>query len=673
MDSPKLFVFSSKNRELNELRQVVARHQRIFNGSHGYGYFDWDLERKHMHWSGGYWRYLGYSEDDIAYISNTSNYFDYVHPDDIERVKEGTANLLKNPGPGEVLYRTRRKKGGYVWTEIRADTVRDESGWVTYMSGVAFDVTKQKQIEQALMVSEARHARILQSSNDGMWEWAAEYGGFYFSNRCWEHLGFENPDEVSSQGADGLQPWRARMHPEDGLQFDKALAAHVNNGEPFDVEYRIQGKDGEYRWIRGRGQMTFNEQREPLRMSGTNMDVTELKRAEGRVIKAKEQAESANRAKSEFLSSMSHELRTPLNAILGFAQLIELSEQGESPKDHASEIRKAGQHLLELVGDVLDLAQIESGKLKLSSEAINPVELLEECFKLLNTQAVQRDVTLVLLELPEKPCWVSADRRRLRQVFLNLLSNAIKYNRVGGEVRVVCQLHEPQFRVCIEDTGRGIPKERQKEMFQPFNRLGAERGNIEGSGVGLVVTKELVNSMGGSINFTSQPSVGSQFWVDLPLLREIVTESGSSEESARECSSGGLELCFDTPLNVLYIEDNVSNQRLLAGFLKRFKNVHLQLADDALKGIYLARIDAPDFILMDINLPKLSGYEALEVLKKDERTKGIPVVALSANAMTRDLDKARDKAFYQYLTKPLDLQKLVDVFNGLFAKNETSD
>lgn len=667
----KSLVASDHDRELSELREAVARHQRIFRGSHGYGYFDWDLMSRRMDWSGGYWRYLGYTDEDVDYISVSTNYYDYIHPDDVDKVRAAVDRMLKKPGPGEVTYRTRRKKGGYIWSEIRADSVRDKNGWVLYISGIAFDVTKQKQTEQALLISEARHARIIQSSNDGIWEWAAEHGGFHFSSRCWEHLGYTDHDDVVNQGIDRIQAWRRRMHADDGIAFDKALAAHIRGEAPFDVEYRIRGKDDKWRWIRARGQMTFNERGEPLRMSGTNMDITELKLAEERVLRAKEVAEKANRAKSEFLSSMSHELRTPLNAILGFAQLIEMDVSVSSGlQENAAEIRSAGEHLLQLVGDVLDLAKIEAGKLTLSMEVLRPVELVKECLTFVKSQAEARGVQLCLQtnELADRV--VNGDKVRLRQVFLNLISNAIKYNHEQGKVVITCGVVDDNYlRVNIEDTGRGIPKERHAEVFQPFNRLGAELGNIEGSGVGLVITRQLVSHMGGRIDFTSEEGVGSQFWVDLPLCAEgalgipHAPVPAAPDESLFQLSVAGDK-------KILYIEDNVSNQRLVARLLARYPNLHLDLATDALRGLYLARTSRPHLILMDINLPGMDGYEALEVLKADANTRNIPVVALSANAMAQDIDKGRSAGFAYYLTKPLNLQQLMEVMNTLLEEED---
>jgi PAS domain S-box-containing protein len=656
---------SEQERELHELRAAVARHQRIFHSSHGYGYFDWDLTGKKIDWSGGYWRYLGYTDEDVDYISLSSNYYDYVHPDDVQKLQDAVAGMLKHPGPGEVTYRTRRKKGGYIWTELRADSVRGPDGWVKYMSGIAFDVTKQRQTEQALLISEARHARILQSSNDGIWEWAAEHGSFYFANRCWEHLGFTDKDEVVIQGVDRIHAWRRRMHPDDGVIFDKALAAHIRGEAPFDVEYRVRAKDEKWRWIRARGQMTFNDRGEPLRMSGTNMDITELKLAEERVLNAKDMAEKANRAKSEFLASMTHELRTPLNAILGFAQLIESEKSLDSRvQEFAGEIHKAGEHLLQLIGDVLDLAKIEAGKLNFAYETLHPVTLMHECLALLKAQADARQVNLYLAGDELTNCAVTGDKVRLRQVFLNLVGNAIKYNRVGGKVSVQCSIEaDNKFRVLVADTGFGIAKDRQTDVFQPFNRLGAELSNVEGSGVGLVITKQLVSYMGGHIDFASEPEVGSQFWVDLPLL----LEDDIQQRPPIILEKRPAQLLVLENKRILYVEDNPSNQRLVTRLLDRYANLQMDLAGDALQGVYLARTKIPDLILMDINLPGMDGYDALEILKSDPITRRIPVVAVTANAMTQEIDRGRSAGFSHYLTKPLNLTQLIDVLNQLLG------
>ena len=355
-------------------------------------------------------------------------------------VREAAGRMLKRSGPGEVTYRTRRKKGGYIWSEIRGDSVRDKNGWVLYISGIAFDVTKQKQIEQALLISEARHARIIQSSNDGIWEWAAEHGGFHFSNRCWEHLGYTDHDDVVNQGIDRIQAWRRRMDAEDGVAFDRALAAHIRGEAPFDVEYRIRGKDEKWRWIRARGQMTFNERGEPLRMSGTNMDITDLKLAEERVLRAKEVAEKANTPKSEFLSSMSHELRTPLNAIVGYTDLLEMGVAGPptpGQKQYIARVKASSDHLIRLIDDILDLAKVESGRMILNRETFSARGSISAAITLVEPQSRAGGVGL-RTECPDESILYVGDEDRVRQILVILLSNALKFTDRGGSITVSC-------------------------------------------------------------------------------------------------------------------------------------------------------------------------------------------------------------------------------------------
>ncbi len=668
----KLFKLTTGGASYAGLRESVERHHRIFRASHGYGFLDWDLTAQRMNWSGGFWKYLGYSDEDSEHLSNPYNYPDFIHPDDREPVARYIRERLKAKGVAEICYRVRKKMGGYVWTEVRIDTVRDSSGWVRYISGIAFDVTKLKQTEQALLVSEARHARIIQSSNDGIWEWSAEHGSFSFSNRCWEHLGYSEHDDIVNQGMDRVQSWRRRIHPDDIKRFDYALAAHVKRRGPFDVEYRIRGKNGDWCWIRARGQMTYNSRGEPLLMSGTNMDITELKRAEERVMRAKESAEQANQAKSEFLSSMSHELRTPLNAILGFAQLFELDQQlDDDQRKNMMEIRKAGQHLLQLIGDVLDLAKIEAGRLDLSLEPVTPVRLIEDCFALLQSHAEKRFIRLSLNTNGLSGQAVRADRIRLKQILLNLIGNAIKYNRDNGQVKVSCnQLNDEFLRIAVRDTGRGIAEHLHKEMFQPFNRLGAETSDIEGSGVGLVITRQLVQQMGGSIGFSSTPGEGSCFWIDMVAVKPSSAAAEKKSERDEALIERVPELLVTDPKTILYVEDNPSNQRLMEQLLARFPQLDVLTADDAMRGLFLARTVKPDLIILDINLPGMDGYEALEVLKVDAITKQIPVVALSANAMAHDIEHGKNAGFAFYLTKPVDLNELISVLNQCLGEAE---
>ncbi len=653
--------------DIKALRDLVARFHRIFNGS-GYGFWEWDLENDHVDWSGGFWDSLGYGPECIDQINSSKKLVHYIHPDDRDRMHQIAVEHLRKGAPFSTCYRILAREGHYIWTQVRADSIRDENGWVRYISGVNFDVTELKETEAALRESEARQVRILQAANDGIWEWYANSGGFHFSSRCWELLGYDDQDDVITRGENRLRVWRSHIYPDDLPKFDRALSDHIEGKGMFDIEYRVLSKHGDLRWIRARGRVDIDEAGKPFRMSGTNMDVTDVKRAEERVIQAKEAAEKANRAKSEFLSSMSHELRTPLNAILGYAQLFEYDGNlSQVQLDNMREIRKAGQHLLQLINDVLDLAKIESGKMTVSLEPVLVSRVIAECFTLIQPQADARGVRLYSTLNSLESTYVIADNVRLKQALINLLSNGVKYNTLGGELELCLSLLEPDsMRILVRDTGHGIAVERQAEMFQPFNRLHAEHSMVEGSGVGLVITKQLVEMMQGKLDFVSREGVGTEFWIDLPLSLEWnqdLLAAGKHRSDSQEPAA----LQVERECRILYIEDNPSNIRLLQQIFARYPQVSLDVAEEAFLGIYKARSGRPDVIILDINLPGMDGYETLSVLKRDSVTGGIPVIGLSANAMPYDIERGRSAGFYDYLTKPVDINRLITVLNELLA------
>ncbi len=656
--------------DLALLRATVGRFQRIFNGS-GYGFWEWDLTTQHIEWSGGFWERLGYGKEDAVSISNANNVINYMHPEDRELAVDAARQHLRTGVPLDVSYRIRTKSGDYIWTQVRADTLRDANGRGLIMSGVNFDITEMKRVEAALRESEARQVRIIQASSDGIWEWYANSGGFHFSHRCWELLGYDDLDDVLTQGEDRLKIWRRHIFHADRDKFDHSLIEHMAGRAPFDMEYRIVCCSGEIRWVRSRGRAVFNDQGEAIMMSGTNMDITEIKRAEERVILAKEQAEQANQAKSVFLSSMSHELRTPLNAILGYTQLFEYDGNLTQPQlANMREIRKAGQHLLQLISDVLDLSKIESGKMSVSLEPVLVSRVINECLTLVQTQADERGIRLYDSLNGQEFTYVVADHVRYKQTLLNLLSNAIKYNRVGGEVEIrLDALPADQLRITVRDTGRGIAADRQHEVFQPFNRLSAENSNIEGSGVGLVITKQLVEMMLGKLSFTSTESVGTSFYIDLPIALEWQLAPANHTGVARAEDVGALEeLQVQRPCRLLYVEDNPSNVRLLQQIFARYPQVTLEIAEEAFLGIFKARSLMPDAIILDINLPGMDGYEVLNVLQRDNKTRVIPVIGLSANAMPYDIERGRQAGFVDYLTKPVQINKLIHLLNQVLTQ-----
>jgi PAS domain S-box-containing protein len=409
-------------------------------------------------------------------------------------------------------------------------------------------------------------------------------------------------------------------------------------------------------------------------------DVTERKRLDHELQeqnvelkRARAAAEKANLAKSDFLSSMSHELRSPLNAILGFAQLINSDAPPPTPSQAASidQILHAGWYLLELINEILDLAQIESGRLALSLEPTSLAEVMLECQAMIEPQGQKRGIQMTFPRF-ELPCFVGADRTRLKQVLINLLSNAIKYNQANGTVIVdvdCAGITRERVRVSVKDTGAGLPPDMLMQLFQPFNRLGQERSTEEGTGIGLVMSKRLVELMGGEIGVESTVGSGSVFWFELnsaspPQLAVDRTETAASPQA--QAAQGA-------PLRtLLYVEDNPANLMLIEQLIARRQDLRLLTARDGNLGIQLARAKQPDVILMDINLPGISGIDALSILRGDPATAHIPVVALSANAMPRDIEKGLQAGFFRYLTKPIKVNEFMHTLDGAleFARQD---
>lgn len=384
---------------------------------------------------------------------------------------------------------------------------------------------------------------------------------------------------------------------------------------------------------------------------------------------AKFWAEKANLAKSDFLSSMSHELRTPLSAILGFAQLIESGAPKPTPTQKRSieQILKAGWYLLELINEILDLSLIESGKLSLSVEPMALADVMLECQTMVEPQAQQRGISVVF-PLLETPHFVSADRTRVKQVLINLLSNAIKYNRVNGSVVVACEISTPgRIRIGVKDTGMGLSPADIAQLFQPFNRLGQEAHAEQGTGIGLVVCKRLVELMGGSIGVESRVGEGSVFWVELDLTDKPHLVADAAEPAAIVLAKSQGDMPLHT---LLYVEDNPANLMLVEDLIARRPDIRLLSARDGRTGIEMARASQPDVILMDINLPGISGITAMQILAEDPATTHIPVVALSANAMPRDIEKGLEAGFFRYLTKPIKVNEFMSTLDLalLFAK-----
>jgi signal transduction histidine kinase/CheY-like chemotaxis protein len=394
----------------------------------------------------------------------------------------------------------------------------------------------------------------------------------------------------------------------------------------------------------------------------------EAEQARVQAEQARNQAEQANNAKNEFLSSMSHELRTPLNAIIGFAQLLGFNPAEpltDGQREAADQILSSGRHLLSLIGEVLDLARIESGNVTVSPERVNLTALLWEIEGALAPLLGEFDVTLVREPLDAALPDVRADRTRLLQVMMNLGSNAIKYNKLDGRVTIAAVQQDDIVRIIVADTGMGIPSHRHAEVFQPFNRLGAEAGTVEGSGIGLSLTRRLVELMHGKIGFTSDAGQGSTFWVELPALPPADAAGATPLLAPVERSAG--------EYSVLYVEDNPSNLKLMERLVATLPLTRLATVRDAEQGIEMAARLRPDVILLDINLPGMNGFQALKQLRARSETRAIPVIALTAAAMPKDVRRGLEAGFYAYLTKPFDVTELLATIDRALASRPRLD
>ncbi|MBI3229443.1 MAG: PAS domain S-box protein, partial [Burkholderiales bacterium] len=466
----------------------------------------------------------------------------------------------------------------------------------------------------------------------------------------------------------------------DQASAESAINRVLHEGKVTDFELTACAKDGRETLV-SYSATTFHDRERKLQgVFAAARDITERKRFELTLEQnnielksAKAQAEKANLAKSEFLSRMSHELRTPLNAVLGFGQLMASSQPPPTGQQKVAieQILQAGWYLLHLINEVLDLATIEAGKLSMTQEPMSFSAVLQDCQAMITLQAQKRCIQMHFPNF-DQLFYVHADRIRVKQMMINLLSNAIKYNVDGGSVWVTCEMREEQqVRVSVADSGRGMTSSQIAHLFQPFNRLGQEASCEEGTGIGLVVTKQLVELMGGEMGVSSEVGVGSVFWVSLTAAQPplhaapnampvaVASSKSSAHASAQTNAQVAREHIPAPPHRVLYVEDNAANLALVEQLLARRDDLILHTASNSNNGLRLARNLQPDLIVMDMNLPGISGLAALTLLRDDPATAHIPVLALSANALAHDIEKGLRAGFFRYLTKPIRVDEFM--------------
>jgi len=574
-----------------------------------------------------------------------------------------------------------RKDGSRFPAVVSVTALRDAQGAIIGYLLIGSDNTARKLAEEALIKSAAELTAVQTAISEAAIVAVTDLTGKI------EHIN-DNLVRISKYSREELIGQNHRLlnsglHPKE---FFREMWVTIARGKVWRNEIRNRAKDGSLYWVDTTITPIRDERGTVIKYMAVRFDVTARKRVEverreiEKLLQQKNTeleaaigvADKANRAKSDFLSSMSHELRTPLNAILGFAQLIERDAPSPSPGEKRSvdQILKAGWYLLALINEILDLATIESNRATLFQEPVSLHEVLLECQGMVETQANTRGIGMSFPHI-EKHCFVFADRIRIKQVLVNLLSNAIKYNRVAGSLSVESALCPPHsIRIGVRDTGDGLTPEQLTQLFVPFNRLGREGGTEEGTGIGLVVTKRLVELMGGRIGVDSVVGVGSVFWFELALTTAALPDALQAVDAARAALAPAASAADPLVHTVLYVEDNPANLELVEQLIARRADLHLLTATNGPAGIALARTSLPKVILMDINLPGMSGIDAMRILRADPLTAHIPVVALSASASKIDIDNGIKAGFFSYVTKPI---RVADFMKSLDEAQEHSN
>jgi PAS domain S-box-containing protein len=567
----------------------------------------------------------GYSAQELEGRS----FAEITHPDDVSiDARLGDELIAGTRGPYTLEKRYIRKSGDTIWVRLTVALSRTPDGRPHQLVGMVEDINQMLLTEQALRASEARLREAQRTAQIASYEIDHKDESRNWSDELFAILEVDAGTEHPT-----FDLFEQRVHPQDRALIQKTNAEAMANRAPYDLTHRLVMPDGRTKYVEVRGHTTFAEDGTPLRSFGTVQDVTSRKQSEIALRQAKESAESANRAKMDFLANMSHELRTPLNAILGYAQLLETERAGPlEPKqrEYLRDIMTGGRHLLELIQDILELAKIDAGRIGLKIEPIDALAVITDALPLIESMAAARAVTLHVAKpaVPLPP--MLADRVRLRQIFLNLLSNAIKYNKLGGRIDVTCTEIRPGFlRLSVRDTGIGIRPERQSELFVPFSRLGAETLAIEGTGIGLSLTKKLTELMAGKIGFQSVADEGSTFWIDLPIAGAVAAEEPAAPQDLAEIAPPRGRVNREQR-HILYVEDNPAHVRLMERALSQFPHVSLTTVHTAELALVAMRAVAPDLILIDLGDPDPMRQESQRRLVAVAGQRRIAVLDLGA-------------------------------------------
>jgi PAS domain S-box-containing protein len=614
-----------------------------------------DLDANVTSWNKGAERMFGYTAAEMIGRPITT-----IVPAGSEGELELAREALAAGSPVEPLETVRRHKDGRLIEVSVLLSPLFDGDRVIGGSAVLRDITGAKRLEQAReqALRELEDAQRL--ARVGSWKRDLEGGTVSWSPQLYELLARD-----PALGPVSWDAFQAYIHPEDRAAFVEAYERSGRGASELTAELRLVTEDGSERIA----VVTAGpDAHRPGVIAGTIQDITARREAERErleLLAAQARAEAASLAKSEFLARMSHELRTPLNAIIGFAQLLEMADLGAREREDVGHVLRAGGHLLALINDVLDIARIEAGRMTISPEPVAVAGLVGEALALVAPMAASRGIRLELDQAAaSSTVHVQADRNRLKQILLNLLSNAVKYNRDGGDVGVALgRTGDGRVRISVSDTGIGIRSEHLEHLFEPFERLGAERTSVEGTGLGLTLSKGLIDAMGGAFEVDSTPGVGSTFTVELPAAEPLPDAGRASAPPVP-----GISTRPGRRWRVLYIEDNLSNLALVERILGPSRGVELISAMQGRLGIDLASRLQPDLVVLDLHLPDMPGDEVLKRLKAHHPD--VPVVVLTADATKRQAELVRKLGAAEYLTKPLDVGRFYEVVSSHLSQRE---
>jgi len=619
------------------------------------GIYDWDLEKNKMFYSARWKEMLGFSESEIS--DHPSEWMTRLHPDDFEQVM--FTNLHYQPQEHNPLftieYRMRCKDGSYKWILDRGQILYDYQGEEVRIIGSYTDITERKESEEKLRDSQQRLEFLVDQTPLGVIEWSVDWTIVEWNKAAERIFGYRSLDVLSSPHSFGIL--FAEQKKEQAYELMKLLE------EEEDTTYAIcdnMRRSGEHIVCEWYNTVLMDRQNHVIGYASMIADITDRKQAEIALIQAKEAAEMANQAKSTFLANMSHELRTPLNAILGFTQLIDRSPNLDS--SHREQLRiisRSGEHLLSLINNILEMSKIEAGKITLNEGGFNLWILLDTLKEMLQIKAQSKGLTLALVRSPQVPEYVEGDESKLRQILLNLVGNAIKFTRQGG-VQLSVALNSPPDSSClrltfeVSDTGPGIAEEELDTLFDPFVQTAVGRQSQEGTGLGLPISRQFIQLMGGEIGVTSQVGVGTQFTFDVllkPMLHPPQTLRGSNRI---------IHLAPNQPTYRILVVDDSPENRLLLDSLLQSVGFEVKQASDGQEAISTWETWHPHLICMDIRMPVMDGLQATEYIKSSTQGQSVRIIALTANAFAQERQQALAIGCDDFLSKPFQDQELLE-------------